>query len=57
MEDLSSYWVLILVLMEDTLRATAKDQTVIRNEVLILVLMEDTLRVGQPVTFKGGRMS
>ena len=38
------YRVLILVLMEDTLRGrmtTAKDQTVI---VLILVLMEDTLR-------------
>ena len=36
--------VLILVLMEDTLREDAFSNKAIRAEVLILVLMEDTLR-------------
>ena len=37
--------VLILVLMEDTLRAVLKRRRRKRRLVLILVLMEDTLRV------------
>ena len=37
--------VLILVLMEDTLRETQTLRTSTRQPVLILVLMEDTLRV------------
>ena len=36
--------VLILVLMEDTLRALEADMTQSSTSVLILVLMEDTLR-------------
>ena len=36
--------VLILVLMEDTLRVGQDDGTFVEGEVLILVLMEDTLR-------------
>ena len=47
--------VLILVLMEDTLRVWVITLLTEINMVLILVLMEDTLRVGQTVTFKGGR--
>ena len=38
--------VLILVLMEDTLRALEADMTQSSTSVLILVLMEDTLRDG-----------
>ena len=38
--------VLILVLMEDTLREGSHTRMVNRLAVLILVLMEDTLRVG-----------
>ena len=36
--------VLILVLMEDTLRGSTRQQFVLLYQVLILVLMEDTLR-------------
>ena len=39
--------VLILVLMEDTLRVIKAGAKSVKNLVLILVLMEDTLR-GQP---------
>ena len=38
------YGVLILVLMEDTLRELLKKGKEVTVEVLILVLMEDTLR-------------
>ena len=37
--------VLILVLMEDTLRASSASEKSYSSSVLILVLMEDTLRV------------
>ncbi len=36
--------VLILVLMEDTLRVTKEELDILKEKVLILVLMEDTLR-------------
>ena len=36
--------ILILVLMEDTLRTLLEDSSATAEEVLILVLMEDTLR-------------
>ena len=39
--------ILILVLMEDTLRTLLEDSSATAEEVLILVLMEDTLR-GKP---------
>ena len=38
-------WVLILVLMEDTLRVVVVLFMILNTLVLILVLMEDTLRV------------
>ena len=50
------YYVLILVLMEDTLRALIPSCRLISDKVLILVLMEDTLRVtipGSPNSYVG----
>ena len=44
--------VLILVLMEDTLREQRNTRTTRLHFVLILVLMEDTLRVTIPVLLK-----
>ena len=49
-EDVLPVWkyhwcVLILVLMEDALRATRNERKRTRQAVLILVLMEDALRV------------
>ena len=44
----SPYTVLILVLMEDTLRALCALASSLLSTVLILVLMEDTLRVILP---------
>ena len=43
----SQFNVLILVLMEDTLRVLGNDVVEILSNVLILVLMEDTLRAKQ----------
>ena len=40
----SRFWVLILVLMEDTLRVGYIIGVIVGHKVLILVLMEDTLR-------------
>ena len=46
------YGVLILVLMDDTLRAIARFGIIIKHSVLILVLMDDTLRAAKTQTLK-----
>ena len=51
------YIVLILVLMEDTLRDLNYWDIARNNDVLILVLMEDTLRVINGTTIPVGTLS
>ena len=50
---LSCTIVLILVLMEDTLREAYANKKGCKNDVLILVLMEDTLRGSEEVDTDG----